>query len=1140
MKYVLKGFWHKKTPWIVTSVLSCIGLILSYYFFPRVFPILSLNIEINRHQALSKARTFTKKYNLGPNDYLEAALFVTDTEAKNFIELEGGGKQALITILEEQDYIPYSWDVRHFNDGQIEEAKIQFRPNGSFYGFTQTCAETTPGPALTKEEAKKIAEKSAQAIDTIDFSTYVLAEHTQERQTNGRIDHTFCYETINKKIGGAPYTLHLKISGDTLTVLERNLKIPETFKRRYKEMRSFNTSLYYVASFLASVLYLIGGGILGIFYLLRRTYIEWKMALVWALIISIGEIANNINEIPLIWYHYDTALSLSSFWIQLLLHILFSFFLYFGQLFVILTAAEGLTRLAFPSHLQLWKLWNSSVAATWQVLGRTVGAYLLLGWDFFFCIAFYFMALQWLGWWSPTEALTNPNIFSMYLPWFSSLITSLRAGFMEECWFRAIPLSCAALFGKRFGNQRLWIGIMMIFQACVFGAAHANYPAQPFYARLIELIIPSLVFGTIYLYFGLLTSIVSHYLYDVIWFALPIFASTAKGIWFDKGMVLLGSGIPLIIVLYAIWKKNGIYTASDIYYNKAWTPPLNTNHPMEDTGTRTTYERLPKYTVPILLFSGFISIIVWGSITHSSLKNIHRLTIDYSGAYRVGEQFIKDNQLPKEEWSILTEAIDPLSEQKGTSSYRKNKKKDHKISIASAADQHRFVWQTIGNESYHTLIGNYLESPYWRIRLVKYTGDVSERAEEYTLYANAEKPFRVFHKRAEDARGTHMSELIARIKAGTVLSYTDKINEPIHEISALASKKPYRTDWSFVFKTSDADDLVEKRIKIDIANNQTDDHQHYIFVPQDWLREEQQRMLTISLIGMLCTFCLTLCKAFAAGQALLAWVDRRFNISIFLLTICILGIKTAIQVWNLFPSFIAHFETNQPYNNQLLHLILQILLQSTIRIMPIALIAGLVATYKYSAVKNITTFSQITAACSLGTIGAAVLSLGYYISPSLQPLLPDFADATARIPFVSVLLSTFTRYLTTIVLSVFLLHLLYTIRNRSYAMLLCCLVLVGIGFCSTGIEVPSSTTAWILQSIFLTITCILGYITFYQYDERSLIISIATFFSYHALGQALYNVYPGAFIGNLLSIFMIWILAFLVTQHMQTIATPSE
>ena len=164
-------------------------------------------------------------------------------------------------------------------------------------------------------------------------------------------------------------------------------------------------------------------------------------------------------------------------------------------------------------------------ATSYAIFGRTVGAYLLVGFNCAFVIAFYLFSTRYLGWWSPSEMLFDPNILATYVPWFSPIAQSLNAGFMEECLFRAIPLAGAALLGDHFGKRNWWITAAFILQAVIFGAAHANYPIQPSYARLVELLIPSFIWGAIYLRFGLLTNIIAHTVYDIIWFSMPIFVS---------------------------------------------------------------------------------------------------------------------------------------------------------------------------------------------------------------------------------------------------------------------------------------------------------------------------------------------------------------------------------------------------------------------------------------------------------------------------------------------------------------------------------------------------------------------------------------------------------------------------------------
>ena len=132
---------------------------------------------------------------------------------------------------------------------------------------------------------------------------------------------------------------------------------------------------------------------------------------------------------------------------------------------------------------------------------------------------------------------------------------ALGAGFWEECLFRAIPIAGAALIGDRFGRRKPFIVIGFVIQSLIFAAAHANYPSQPAYARLVELIIPSFIFGLLYLQFGLLPAIISHFIYNTLLMSLPIFSSTAAGIWFDQLMVFVVCLIPLWVTLIGRLKE---------------------------------------------------------------------------------------------------------------------------------------------------------------------------------------------------------------------------------------------------------------------------------------------------------------------------------------------------------------------------------------------------------------------------------------------------------------------------------------------------------------------------------------------------------------------------------------------------------
>ena len=95
----------------------------------------------------------------------------------------------------------------------------------------------------------------------------------------------------------------------------------------------------------------------------------------------------------------------------------------------------------------------------------------------------------------------------------------------------------------------LWIAAAFVVQAIIFGAGHAPYPTQPAYARPVELILPSIGFGLLYLNYGLLPGVILHFAFDAFWFAMPLFATTAPGIRLQQIAVVVMTFVPVWVLL---------------------------------------------------------------------------------------------------------------------------------------------------------------------------------------------------------------------------------------------------------------------------------------------------------------------------------------------------------------------------------------------------------------------------------------------------------------------------------------------------------------------------------------------------------------------------------------------------------------
>ena len=246
---------------------------------------------------------------------------------------------------------------------------------------------------------------------------------------------------------------------------------------------------------------------------------------------------------------YDTATSKSQFLSEQLLGMIANGIIMFFMLAASFITAESLTRKAFPNHIQLWKTWTSNVANSKRVLNDTIFAYLIVPIKLAIVGAFYILMEKYFGFWSPASASFDPNYLASIFPWYTGLAISLQAGFWEEMLFRAVPIAAGVLIGQRYNMRFTGLMVAMVVQALIFGAGHANYPAQPSYARVVELFLPSIVvYGMLYLRLGIVFGAITHYVYDVVLFSLPIWYSS--GYVFDKFMTVVGGLIPFLVILY--------------------------------------------------------------------------------------------------------------------------------------------------------------------------------------------------------------------------------------------------------------------------------------------------------------------------------------------------------------------------------------------------------------------------------------------------------------------------------------------------------------------------------------------------------------------------------------------------------------
>src|SRR5262249_23501404 len=217
--------FRKPAFWLVLGLISALAALYALRNFSVAFPLVSVDIRMYRSTPLATSCTEAARLARHSNTYDQAASFGVDQEVQNFVELEGGGKEALRRMIAERTYAPYTWTVRNYKEGDPHEVAVRFTPEGDPYGFAVRLPESDRGLSLDAAGARAIAERVASDDWRVDFSKYPLVESSEEVRTSGRRDHAFVYERQDIRIGEGRYRLRLVVSGDKLTELTYFIQI---------------------------------------------------------------------------------------------------------------------------------------------------------------------------------------------------------------------------------------------------------------------------------------------------------------------------------------------------------------------------------------------------------------------------------------------------------------------------------------------------------------------------------------------------------------------------------------------------------------------------------------------------------------------------------------------------------------------------------------------------------------------------------------------------------------------------------------------------------------------------------------------------------------------------------------------------
>jgi hypothetical protein len=861
-------------------------------------------------------------------------------------------------------------------------------------------------------------------------------------------------------------------------------------------MRSANEAIGIASVVGMMLLYVIGGIGVGLFFMLRKRWVVWRPAVLWGLAVGLLQALATLNEWPLMWMSYDTAVPRATFLGQQIAGVVAMFFGFSAFFALSFMAAETLTRRAFGSHPQFWRVWGKGPGSSTAVLGQTAAGYLLVSIFFAYDVMLYLVATRTFGWWTPSEALLHPDVLATYLPWLSAIANSLQAGFWEECLFRAVPIAGAALIGDRFGHRRLFVVAAFVLQAAIFGAGHAPYPTQPSFARPVELILPSIGFGLLYVYFGLLPGIVLHFAFDVVWFALPIFLAEAPGIAIQQTMVVVMTLVPVWIVIFRRIQVGRWTTLPEADRNAAWIPPPEP-------------ERVPATVRVAELAIGERRKMIWLGVGAVSLvacvvamlmrDNPAALPLGRHEAAEAARQALAGRGVTLgPEWRMLPMPLD------------------------GSDGPHEFVAETAGDERRKALVGTYLPAPRWHVRAAKFEGDIAERAEEWQISIAPPREPRIAHVLPEGRPGASLDEATARRIAQEALAQRTGLDVgrgDAREVSARPEKLKARTDWSFTFVDATVPPLPkgEPRVEVVVAGSEVVRVRRFVHVPEEWEREQRAAGTRQMIVRIAAGVVFGGLLVSAAVLGVLAWSRRRYAPRLFVAAAALMLAASIAQAANAWPTVLASLETALPLQLQILGVVGIGLVGLTVTSSITGLAIGALPR-QLAASGTLPDRDALSLGIASGLFGAAVLTGVAALQPPESGAAPNVAPLGTFVPFLAVALDPVAAFLTRMAIVSSLLAYVTAAtsgwtRRRAGGVA----ALAAVGFLSAGAPEALHVGGWAAAGLLSAAALVIVYVTLLRADLTMVPIALGTMMAVDAIAAGAERPFAGALAGSIVA-----------------------
>jgi Type II CAAX prenyl endopeptidase Rce1-like len=516
--------------------------------YARAFPEAHLSFVVNRTSSEPVAEAFLRQH--APeaaavlSGRMHAAIFQVDDAAKVYLERELG-LEKLGELTRGRQVRLWAWVHRWFRPLAKEEVRVSVSPEGEVTGFAHLIPEEAAGASLDEPAARAVAERLLAGGFGLDPGKLTFIESKREDRPHRR-DWTFTFERTGWKAKDATYRMQVDVRGSEAAGYREYLKVPDAWTQGYQRLRAANNTTALVAFF--GIALTVLAGVVVLFREGRRNNVRWRLVFLLTSVAFGLFFLLSLNDLPVAMFNFDTTGTYGAFLARQALSGLAGAGVQSLLIFIVVAAGEPMFRARFPNHLRVTALfervgWRSRKFAFGLIVGYCL-AVLFIAYQ----VAFYLVGSR-FGVWNPADVPFD-NLLNTSFPWLAVLFIGFYPAVNEEFMSRVFSIPLV----EKLAHSKV---AAVVVPAMIWGFAHANYPAQPFYIRGVEVSLTGLVVGVILYRFGVLPCLVWHYVVDAGYTSMLLVRS---GNPYFMITAIAGTGallVPLAITLVAAWRRGG-------------------------------------------------------------------------------------------------------------------------------------------------------------------------------------------------------------------------------------------------------------------------------------------------------------------------------------------------------------------------------------------------------------------------------------------------------------------------------------------------------------------------------------------------------------------------------------------------------